>query len=79
MSNIKDADEKKLEEMTLEETFEGIDEIMEKLSDNDLPLEESINLYKKGMEMLGHCRGVIEEVEGKLVKLSSDFNDDDNQ
>lgn len=72
MSDTVNSEEKKIEEMTLEETFEGLDEIMEKLSDNDVSLEESIDLYKSGMELINHCKKVVDEVESKLVQLSGE-------
>jgi len=56
--------------MTLEETFEKIDAVMEKLSDDSLPLEESFNVYKDGMELLGNCRKIIDDVEKKVEELS---------
>ena len=56
--------------MTLEENFEKLDQIMEKLSDDSLPLEESFGIYKEGMELLGNCQKVIDEVEEKVKKLS---------
>ena len=55
--------------MTLEETFEKIDEVMEKLSDDSLPLEESFSVYKEGMQLLDNCKKVIEDVEKKVAKL----------
>ena len=57
--------------MTLEETFEKIDEVMEKLSDDELPLEESFNVYKEGMQLLDGCKKIIEDVENKVEKLSA--------
>ena len=65
---MKSADIKKL---SLEDTFEEIDKIMVKLQDADAPLEESFDLYKEGMEMLNHCRQVIDTVEKKVIELSS--------
>ena len=56
--------------MTLEENFEKLDQIMEKLSDDSLPLEDSFGIYKEGMELLGNCQKVIDEVEEKVKKLS---------
>ena len=56
--------------MTLEETFEKIDEVMKKLSDDELPLEESFDVYKEGMGLLDNCRKVIEDVEKKVAQLS---------
>ena len=70
--NTVDSKEKNIDEMTLEEAFAGLDEIMEKLSDNDISLEQSVNLYKDGMELLGHCKKVVDEAEGKLVTLSGE-------
>ena len=56
--------------MTLEENFAKLDTIMEKLSDDSLPLEESFGIYKEGMELLGNCQKVIEDVEKKVKELS---------
>ena len=57
--------------MTLEETFAKIDEVMEKLSDDELPLEESFAVYKEGMEHLDSCRKIIEDVEKKYEELAA--------
>ena len=56
--------------MTLEETFEKEDAIMEKLSDDSLPLEESFSVYKEGMELLDGCRKIIDDVEKKVTELA---------
>lgn len=58
--------------MTLEETFEKIDEIMDKLSDDSLPLEESFAVYKEGMEHLSKCQKIIEDVEAKTRELAGE-------
>ncbi len=56
--------------MTLEETFEKIDGVMEKLSDDSLPLEESFDVYKEGMKLLDSCRKIIDDVEKKVEELA---------
>ncbi len=58
--------------MTLEETFKKIDEVMEKLSDDSLPLEESFTIYKEGMELLGNCQKTIDDIEKKVEEISND-------
>ncbi len=63
--------------MTLEETFKKIDELMEKLSDDELPLEESFTVYKEGMELLGGCQKIIDEVEAKVADLEEDGQPDE--
>lgn len=66
---MKTADIKKL---SLEETFEKIEDVMAALQDEDVALEESFTLYKEGMEMLSHCKEVIDTVEKKVIELSGD-------
>ena len=58
--------------MTLEETFKKIDEVVEKLSDDSLPLEESFTIYKEGMELLGNCQKTIDDIEKKVEEISND-------
>ncbi len=58
--------------MTLEENFEKIDEVMERLSDDELPLEESFAVYKEGMELLDKCKKIIDDVEKKVEELAAD-------
>ena len=57
--------------MTLEENFKKIDEIMEKLSDDSLPLEESFSVYKEGMEYLNNCQKIVDDIEKKYEELSA--------
>lgn len=64
-----------MDNLSIEESFEQLDDIMEKLQDEDIKLEESFELYKKGMEMLAHCKEVIDDVE-KKVQILSDNSDD---
>ncbi len=63
--------------MTLEENFAKVDEIMEKLSDDSLPLEESFGVYKEGMEYLNNCRKIVDDIEEKYKQLASDGSSDD--
>ncbi len=65
--------------MTLEETFEKIDEVMEKPSDDDMPLEESFGVYKEGMELLDKCKKIIEDVEKKVEELSGGDDESDEE
>lgn len=60
-----------LSKMNLEETFESIEIIMEKLQSDELPLEDSFNLYKEGMELINHCNEVIDDVEKQIIILNS--------
>lgn len=60
------------EELTLEESFEKLEEMLEKLEDRELPLEESFQLYQKGMELLKACNEKIDLVEKKILVMNGD-------
>lgn len=60
------------QEMTLEESFSRLDEMLEKLEDPQLPLEESFRLYQQGMELLAKCNEKIDTVEKKILIMNGD-------
>lgn len=62
-----------IDELSLEQAFEKIDEIMGEMSKSDIPLEESFELYKKGMELLNHCNVKIDKVEKQVKELQNDI------
>ncbi len=59
-------------EMTLEESFGKLEEMLEKLEDPQLPLEESFRLYQQGMELLSDCNQKIDTVEKKILIVNGD-------
>ncbi|MBU3875754.1 exodeoxyribonuclease VII small subunit [Faecalicatena sp. AGMB00832] len=65
----KETEEKKL---SLEELFENLDEVVSRLEGEDISLEESFQLYQKGMEMLKECNETIDTVEKKVQMLDED-------
>lgn len=54
---------------TIEQSFEQLEEIMQQLEKEDLPLEESFKLYQNGMRLLKECNEAIDKVEKKLIVL----------
>ena len=58
------------EERTLEESFKELDELIEKMQKEDLPLEESFGLYKRGIELVQYCSEKIKKVECDIQKLN---------
>lgn len=56
-------------ERTLEEVFEELDELVEKLEGDSVSLEESFQLYHKGMDLLKVCNDKIDTVEKKMMVL----------
>lgn len=59
-------------DMTVEEAFELLDSVVEKLEDRETTLEESFALYQRGMELLKLCNGKIDTVEKKMMQVNQD-------
>lgn len=58
--------------ITLEESFEALDEIIESLQGGELTLEESFKRYEEGMKLIKNCNDSIDKVEKKLIVISGD-------
>lgn len=61
-----------IEDLTLEEGFEKIDELIETMADGDISLEESFDKYKLGMEILKVCSDKIDKVEKQIEILNAE-------
>ena len=56
-------------EQTLETVFKELDEVVKKLEGENVSLEESFQLYHKGMDLLKVCNEKIDTVEKKMMIL----------
>lgn len=46
-----------------------LEEIVQKLETGDVPLEDAITLYKKGMELSALCHGKLQDAEKQLISI----------
>lgn len=49
--------------MSYEESVDKIEGIIAKLSGNELPLDQAVELYKNGMDELAKCREKLEQAK----------------
>lgn len=57
--------------VTLEESFEKLENIIDELQRGDMTLEESFKKYEEGMKLIKSCNASIDKVEKKLIVLDS--------
>ena len=60
------------ENLTLEETFAGLEEVIQKMERGDVSLEETFKLYHKGMDMLKSCNDKIDKIEKQMLILDEE-------
>ncbi len=58
------------QEVSLEETFQELEAIIEKMQDKEVTLEDSFSLYEQGICKLKYCNDKIDSVEKKMLLLN---------
>lgn len=61
-----------IESKTIEEVFQELDELANKLEDSETSLEDSFRFYKEGMELLKYCSSKLDTVEKKMLQMDED-------
>ena len=64
--------EMEIQEQSLEEAFAQLDEMLAKLADREVPLEESFAVYAEGTKLLQYCSEKLDRVEKKMLVLNEE-------
>lgn len=59
-------------ETNLEEMFQNLEGVIREMEEGSVTLEESFDLYNRGMSLLKECNRTIDEVEKKVLVLDED-------
>lgn len=68
----KKEEDKKEQELSLEDAFAQIEEVIGRLEKEDITLEQSFAEYNRGMALLAQCNEAIDRVEKKVLKINED-------
>jgi exodeoxyribonuclease VII small subunit len=55
-----------------EKAFKELEEIVKRLEGEELPLDESLNLFEQGIRLSRFCHQRLEEVEKKIETILAD-------
>lgn len=61
-------------ELTYEQAIKELENIVSKLENSEVSLEESISLFEKGTELVKICNGKLNTAEQKLTQLLKEDN-----
>ncbi len=61
---------------TFEESLDQLEAIVRKLEDGDLPLEESLELFEKGVKLSRECKERLVRAERRIEVLMKESNGD---
>jgi exodeoxyribonuclease VII small subunit len=58
-------------DLTYEEAYQQLEQILQALESGDLPLDESLSLYERGSELAAYCTRLLDEAELRVEKWQS--------
>ncbi|AQS56598.1 exodeoxyribonuclease VII small subunit [Novibacillus thermophilus] len=61
--------ENQYETLTFEEALKRLEEVVQKLEDGDVPLEEAIDLFQEGMALSKRCSQQLDKAEQRIEML----------
>lgn len=56
-------------ELSFEESMQQLEEVVRLLEQGNVPLEEAIELYKRGMTLSKGCHETLQQAEEQLITL----------
>ena len=74
-------DEKKndIGKMSFEEAIKELTDIVGKIEQGKIPLQDSLEQYEKGMALIKHCKGILEKAEKRIEKITKEENSEDRR
>ncbi|ASM34635.1 30S ribosomal protein S17 [Campylobacter sputorum subsp. bubulus] len=61
-----------MENDNFEEKLKKIDEILNELNGKDINLQDSVNIYKKGIKLLKESRKILEDIKLEVEYINKD-------
>ena len=61
-----------ISKLSFEQAIEDLTDIVEKIELGEIPLQQSIEQYEKGMALIKHCRSILQKAEEKIEKISQE-------
>lgn len=63
-----------LADLSFEEAYRRLGEMVESLENGGLPLAEATGLYEQGMALVQRCNQMLNETELKITQLKESYN-----
>jgi exodeoxyribonuclease VII small subunit len=56
--------------LTFEEAIKELTDIVGKIEQGEIPLQDSLKQYEKGMALIKHCKDILQKAEKRIEKIS---------
>ena len=59
-----------IEKLNFEQAIKELTNIVGKIEQGQIPLQDSLDQYEKGMALIKHCREILQKAEKRIEKIS---------
>ena len=59
-----------IEKLSFEEAIKELTSIVAQVEQGQIPLQNSLRQYEKGMVLIKHCRTILQQAEKRIEKIS---------
>ena len=59
-----------IEKLNFEQAIKELTSIVGKIEQGQIPLQDSLDQYEKGMTLIKHCREILQKAEKRIEKIS---------
>ncbi len=56
--------------LSFEQAIKELTNIVGRIEQGQIPLQDSLKQYERGMALIKHCRGILEKAEKRIEKIS---------
>ncbi|MCK4913732.1 MAG: exodeoxyribonuclease VII small subunit [Planctomycetes bacterium] len=61
-----------ISKLGFEKAISQLSDIVARIEQGEIPLQDSISQYEKGMALIKHCRTILQKAEKRIEKISGD-------
>jgi len=73
----KDKSQNDISKLSFEQAIKELTSIVEKIEQGEIPLQDSLAQYEKGMALIKHCRTILQTAEQRIEKISKEEKSED--
>jgi exodeoxyribonuclease VII small subunit len=73
----KDKNQNDISKLSFEQAIKELTSIVEKIEQGEIPLQDSLAQYEKGMALIKHCRDILQKAEKRIEKISKEQKSED--
>jgi exodeoxyribonuclease VII small subunit len=66
-----------ISKLSFEDAIKQLTSIVEKIEQGEIPLQDSMQQYEKGMALIKHCRTILQKAEQRIERISAEQASED--